>query len=104
MSANKPASHLHKPLNIAHTHLATEALRMPLGAECCDETLHDSLLTALAAGGKLLVVALSAESLAVFLVESLWPEVLATQSAEEVLFVPRLVQGTQNTLGGRGDL
>ena len=82
-------------------HLAAEAFRVPLGAERSDEALHDGLLAALAPRGKLLVVALAAERLAVLLVETLRPKVLPTQSAEEVLLVPCLVQCSQHTLRGR---
>lgn len=75
---------------------------MPLGAESGDEALHDGFLATLAARGKLLIVALAAEGLAVLLVETLRAKVLATQSTEEVLLVPGLVQSTEHTLeGGR---
>ena len=83
------------------SHLAAEALRVPLGAQGCHVALHDGLVAALAAGGKLLVVALSAEGLAVLLVETLGPKVLAAEGAEEVLRVPGLVQGTHHTLRER---
>lgn len=64
---------------------------MPLGAEGSDKAFHDGLLTTLATWGKLFVVALSAKGLPVLLVEPLRTEVIATKSAEEVLFVPSLV-------------
>lgn len=77
---------------------------MPLGVYGSDETLHDSLVTATTARSKLLVVALPAEGLAVLLVEPFRPKVLATQRAEEVLGMPRTIQGPHHTLRGeRGE-
>ena len=77
---------------------------MPLGVDGSDETLHDGLVTATTARGKLLVVALPAEGLAVLLVETLRPKVLATQRAEEVFGMPRTIQGPHHTLRGeRGE-
>lgn len=60
------------------TNLAREAFWVPLGIDGCDEALHDGLVTATTARSKLLIVALSAECLAVFLVEPLCPKMLAT--------------------------
>ena len=71
---------------------------MPLGTEGRHVALHDGLVTALAAGGKLLVVALSAEGFAVLLMEAIGSEVLAAERAEKVLWVPGLVQGTHHPL------
>ena len=71
---------------------------MPLGAEGGDETLHDGLLTPLTARGKLLVVALPTEGLAIFLVETFRAKVFPTESAEEVFLVPRLAEGAKDTL------
>ena len=81
-------------------YLAAEALWVPLRAEGSDESLHDGLLTSLASWSKLLIVALATEGLAVLLVEALFPKVLPTQSAKEMLPVPRLVQSSKNTLCG----
>ena len=67
------------PLLIKHlAYLAREAFWVPLGIDGCDEALHDGLVTATTARSKLLIVALSAECLAVFLVEPLCPKMLAT--------------------------
>ena len=80
--------------------LAAEALGVPLGAEGGDESLHYGLLTPLAARSKLLIVALPAECLPVFLVVAFSSEIFATQRAEEVLLVPSLVQRPQDPLCG----
>ena len=77
-----------------------------MGIQCSDEPLHDGFLTPLAVGGKLLVVALPAEGFRILLMESLRSKVLSTQRAEEVLWVPRLIQCSHHTLrvkkkGGR---
>lgn len=81
-----------------YAYLAGEALWMPLGIDCSDEALHDGLVTASATRGKLLVVTLSAEGFAVFLVETFSSKVLATQSAEEVLRMPGPIQSSHHTL------
>lgn len=75
---------------------------MPLGVEGSDEALHDGLVTPLAVRSVVLVVALAAECLAVLLVETLGTKLLATQRAEEVFWVPRLVQGTHHSLHVQG--
>jgi hypothetical protein len=77
---------------------------VPLGVDGGDETLHDGLVTATTAWSKLLVIALPAEGLAVFLVEPLSPKVLAAKRAEEVLRMPRTIQGPHHTLKGGGEM
>jgi len=74
---------------------------VPLGIQCSNEPLHDGLLASLAARGKLLVVALSAEGLPILLMESLWSKVLPTQCAEEVFRMPCFFQCSHHTLRGR---
>ena len=83
------------------TYLATEALWMPLSPEGSDEALHDGPVAPLATRSILLVVALTTERLPVFLMETLGSEMFATQSAEEVLGMPSLVQSTHHTLQQR---
>ena len=73
------------------TYLAGEALRVPLSIDGSNEALHDGLVTPTTARSKLLIVALAAKGLAVFLVETLRTKVLATQRAEKVLGMPRPV-------------
>ena len=88
--------------NSSPSHLAAEALGVPLGAEGSDEPLHDGLVTPLAVRGKPLVVALPTEGLALLLVETLSSKVFPAESAEEVLFVPGLAQRPQDPLCGGG--
>ena len=88
------------PPSLSLPNLAAEALGVPLGAEGGDESLHYGLLTPLAARSKLLIVALPAECLPVFLVVAFSSEIFATQRAEEVLLVPSLVQRPQDPLCG----
>lgn len=76
---------------------------MPLGIEGRDETLHDGLVTALAARGVVVIVTLPAEGLVVLLVETVCAKLLATECAEEVLRMPSLVQGTHHSLEGVGE-
>ena len=75
---------------------------MPLGIDGSDESLHNGLVTAPAAWSKLLIVALTAEGLAILLVETLRSKVLATQRAEEVFRMPCTIQGPHHTLKGGG--
>ena len=71
---------------------------MPLGIHGSDETLHNGSLTSLATRSILLVVALPTEGLPVLLMETLRTKVLTTQSAEEMLRMPSLVQCTHYSL------
>ena len=80
------------------SHLAAKALWMPLGAEGGHKPFHDCPLTALTPRGKLLIVALRTVRLAVLLMETLGPKVLATQSAKEVLRMPSLAQSSHAAL------
>ena len=63
---------------------------MPLRIQCRNITLHDGFLASLAAWGKLLIVTLPAKRFVVFLMETLWTKVLATECAEEMLGMPCL--------------
>lgn len=84
------------------TDLAREALGVPLGIKSSYEALHDGFVTALAARGIVLIVALATERLLVFLMESIRAKLLATQRTEEMLRVPGFFQCTHHTLeGGR---
>ena len=76
---------------------------MPLRAESSHEPLHDGSLASLAPGGKLLIVALRTIRFAVLLVKTVGTKVLAAQSAEEMLWMPGLVESSHATLeeGGR---
>jgi len=74
---------------------------MPLGIEGRDEALHDGLGAAPAARGVLLIVALTAIGLVVLLVESLTAKTLATERAEEMLWMPGFVQSTHHPLRER---
>ena len=71
---------------------------MPRVAQGSYEALHDGSLAAVALGRKLLVVVLPAVRLPVLLVESFVTKMLATQRAEEMLWMPRFAQGIHTTL------
>ena len=71
---------------------------MPLSVDGSDEPFHDGFVTATTTRSKLLIVTFPAEGLAVFLVEAFRSKVLATQCAEEVLWMPCPVQSSHHTL------
>lgn len=79
-------------------YLAREALGVPLSIQSRDEALHDGLVTALAAWGVVLVIALPTEGLALLFMETFRTKLLSTESAEEVFWMPCLVQGTHHSL------
>ena len=73
------------------THLATETLCVPLRPQGTHKALHYGLVTSLASGGKLLVVAFPAIRPVILFMESLTTKVFTTQGAEEMLWMPGLV-------------
>lgn len=72
---------------------AHETLWVPLGVEGRDVVLHDGGVAARTLGGKHVVVVLAAVGLSVAFVEAFLAESIPALCAEEVLRVPRLVQG-----------
>lgn len=66
---------------------------MPLGVEGRDVVLHDGGVAARTLGSKHVVVILPAVGLSVAFVEAFLAERIPALSAEEVLRMPRLVQG-----------
>lgn len=73
---------------------ADEALGVPERVERGDVVLQDSSGTTAALWSKHVKVVLSAECLAVFLVETLWSEESSTLGTEEVVRMPSLVQSS----------
>lgn len=66
---------------------------MPLRVQRRNVVLHDRPVAAVALGRKHVEVVVAAVRLAVALMEAILAELLAALSAEEVLRVPRLLQG-----------
>lgn len=83
-------------------YLAREALGVPLSIQGRDEALHDGLVTAFAAWGVILVIALPTKGLALLFMETFRTKLLSTESAEEVFWMPCLVQGTHHSLEEEG--
>lgn len=80
------------------THPADEALGMPLSVEGGNVVLHDGRVAACTLGGEHVVVVFAAVRLSVSLVEALLAESIPALCAEEVFWMPRLVQGSHTFL------
>lgn len=71
---------------------------MPLSIKGSDKSFHDGLVTPLAARSIVLIVALLAVCLPIFLMKALRSKLPPTEGAEKVLRVPSLVQGSHHSL------
>lgn len=80
------------------TYPTDETVRMPLAVECGYIILHNGAITAAAFRREHVEIVLATIRLAVSLVEAVLAELLAALSAEEMLSVPGLLQGSYTFL------